>query len=310
MTAEDSDLTSDLTRQPTAQDLVLGGQLTSEPLLGPEPLLGSEQLPGSGSLILGGLAGIQAQLLRSLAADRIAALRTLTQRSPKEAIPLMIAALLDQSLAVQKIAYLYLTHHIGDPIVDAALSAYSPFCLFELLGTLIGHTQGITAVTTGTRQYLHRDSQLIVISADRSGYVKVWDAIDQVELLELPTWKFAYGLYYDCDRDYIWLRTAQDNLSVWSLKTGQEVDWTEDQTLEAPDELPLIRLIASVVRLEDRYLIGGNQRQIKIWDLQHGREIAVLSGHRGLVNAVAMGDDRGLLVSGSEDKTVCLWGIG
>jgi hypothetical protein len=267
------------------------------------------QLPPIGSVVLGGRAGIQARFASPQEADRLAVLRELKARNAPETSDLMMQALSDSAIAVQKLAYHYLSEQYSETS-EAALADYAHYQLFEPIGVLTAHTQGITAVTLGVRQFVHREAQPIIISSDRMGNVNVWDHETLETSLSFQTWSFAYGIYYDADRDYLWMRAAQDQLLAWSLKTQQEVDWEEDQTLELPTaQLPTISQIASVLRVDDRYLIGGNQRQIKIWDLHKALEIKVLQGHRGLVNAVAISDDRACLVSGSEDFTVRLWGI-
>ncbi len=265
--------------------------------------------PPSGSVVLGGMAGLQARFASPQAVDRLAVLRELKARNSPETANFMVRALADPAIAVQKLAYHYLCREPSE-IAQAALDQYSHYQLFESIACLTAHTQGITAVTTGVRQFVHRSEQAIVISSDRLGNVNIWEPETQEVALSFQTWSFAYGLHYDADRDYLWIRAAPDHLLAWSLKTLQEVDWEEDQTLELPTAaLPTISQIASVLRVDDRYLIGGNQRQIKIWDLRQAHEIKILQGHRGLVNAVAMSDDRRCLVSGSEDCTVRLWGI-
>jgi WD40 repeat protein len=73
--------------------------------------------------------------------------------------------------------------------------------------------------------------------------------------------------------------------------------------------LPSISAIASTVTIDDQYLLFSNQRNIKVWDKPQAKEIAVLQGHRALVNAISVSPDRQFMLSGSEDKTVLLWGI-
>jgi WD40 repeat protein len=265
--------------------------------------------PPLGSAVLGGWAGLQARFASPQAADRLAVLRELKARNAPETAALMMQALGDRAIVVQKFAYHYLRDQLTET-AQTALADYPHYQLFESIACLSAHTQGITAVTTGIRQFVHRPEQAIVISSDRLGHVKVWERETQEVAVSFQTWSFAYGLYYDADRDYLWIRAAQDHLLAWSLKTLQAVDWEEDQTLELPTAaLPTVSQIASVLRVDDRYLIGGNQRRIKIWDLRKAHEIKILEGHRGLVNAVAVSADRDLIVSGSEDCTVRLWGI-
>lgn len=70
-----------------------------------------------------------------------------------------------------------------------------------------------------------------------------------------------------------------------------------------------LKQIASVTLSDRRYLISASKNMIRIWDLRMGREVMVLKGHTSLVTAVAVRSDRPWIVSGSEDRTVRLWGI-
>jgi WD40 repeat protein len=46
---------------------------------------------------------------------------------------------------------------------------------------------------------------------------------------------------------------------------------------------------------------------VKLWEVPSGRPLATLQGHTGVVLAVALSADGGLVVSGSNDGTIKLW---
>jgi WD40 repeat protein len=52
---------------------------------------------------------------------------------------------------------------------------------------------------------------------------------------------------------------------------------------------------------------GSDDKTIKLWQLQTGRELVTLKGHSKPVNSLAMSQDGEILASGSEDKTIKLW---
>ncbi len=48
---------------------------------------------------------------------------------------------------------------------------------------------------------------------------------------------------------------------------------------------------------------------LKLWDLETGREISTLRGHKNSVNAVAIAPDGQIAVSASSDNTLKLWNL-
>jgi WD40 repeat protein len=277
------------TDSPRSADAVLGGVVSRSSEAG---------LVAAGSLVLGGWPAIQQQLQSPDAMVRIGALYRLDRAYRQEGRPDLIRMLRDPERSVQKVAY-HLLQSDAEPIAQQAIQDYAQYQLFEPLQTLLGHDHAIKAVAFGGN---------LGFSADSMGVVLVWDLATGQLLEQIQTWMFAYGLAYDADRHWILLRTAQGEIVAWSLKTRLQVNYDEDQTLEDL-VLPPISAIASTVTIDDQYLLFSNQRNIKVWDKPQAKEIAVLQGHRALVNAISVSPDRQFMLSGSEDKTVLLWGI-
>ena len=266
--------------QPQKDDAVLGGQVTA-------PV---------GSVVLGGLDGIKRRFASDSIDQRIAALREADRAIV--GLDLLIKGLQDSSLAVQKIAYLLLQKRC-ELKAKKALDDYSPHALFECLATLTGHGAGITAIAIATRHFVYRPDQEIIISASRDGVVKVWDLQAQEELFSVNAWSIVFAISINPDEDSFTIRTKQQLIKSWSLRTEQPVSPAQNRP----------RTIASVAVNEGRHLISGSRKTIKIWDLHAAREVCLLQGHSSLVTAVAVSRDRPLLVSGSEDKTVKIWGV-
>ena len=57
------------------------------------------------------------------------------------------------------------------------------------------------------------------------------------------------------------------------------------------------------------FATGGDDKVIRIWNVEAGKEHARLEGHTGGVYSLCYYDEGKKLFSGSEDKTIKLWGI-
>jgi WD40 repeat protein len=269
--------------QPGKDDAVLGGQAVAP----------------SGSLVLGGLAGIRHRLMSHQVDQRIAALWELQKWELQKSggSELLIGALQDPSLRVQKVAY-WLLRSRSDRQATEALQHYSFYRLFECLHILTGHGAGVTAIALSTRHFRYRDDQEVLVSASRDGVIKGWDLYTREELFTLNAGTIVYALSLDADQDLLIAKCKNQIVKAWSLRTEQKVKPPEKQ----------IKSIASVT-VDGKHLISSSQSTIKIWDLQQGREVCLLRGHSSLVTAVSVSEDRSLLISGSEDQTVRIWGI-
>ena len=54
---------------------------------------------------------------------------------------------------------------------------------------------------------------------------------------------------------------------------------------------------------------GSNDKTIKLWNVETGKEIRTLPGHNINVNSVSFNSDDKMLASGSSDKTIKLWNV-
>ena len=68
-------------------------------------------------------------------------------------------------------------------------------------------------------------------------------------------------------------------------------------------------LLAVNVTPDGRWAVSGSEGsdKMRVWDLESGRELQTLFGHRGFVVAVAVTPDGGRTVSASGDGTLKVW---
>ncbi len=243
------------------------------------------------AVVLGGLEGVRQRLSSNIIAQRVAALKE-AQQYGRDGIELIIRGLQDRSLQVQKAAYLLLQHR-SETIARRSLQAYDAYPLFECLVTLTGHPKDITAVAIAPQQQT-------VISSSRDGTIHVWDWLAQAIIFTMRTRRPIFAISVSPDGETFTARDREQTVQAWCLRTGRSI-FPEEQHP---------RSIASVTVTADHHLISGSQNLIRIWNLAVGREVCTLKGHTSLVTAVAVSGDRQLIVSGSEDRTVRVWGVG
>ena len=69
--------------------------------------------------------------------------------------------------------------------------------------------------------------------------------------------------------------------------------------------------VNSVAISSDNKLIisGSEDKSIKIWDIESGKEIKKLNGHSECVYSVAISSDNKYIVSGSGDNSIKIWNL-
>jgi hypothetical protein len=148
------------------------------------------------------------------------------------------------------------------------------------------------------------DGKLIATGAEE-GSVKIWEATSGGMKQQLsPKHDGAVLALAFANNDPNLLATggADARLFLWDLQKGQ---------MKHPSPFPHTDQVTSVVFSPDDKIIGtaggGRDTTIRFWSPEESRVKKVLVNHDAAVNAVAISSEA-VVASGSDDKTVRLWG--
>ncbi|MEG4082768.1 WD40 repeat domain-containing protein [Microcoleus sp. POL10_C6] len=83
-------------------------------------------------------------------------------------------------------------------------------------------------------------------------------------------------------------------------------DWLESWNTFAQFHRDLITALA-VTPDNKRVISGSNDQTIRVWDMQTGNLLSILSGHQEQVSSIALSSNGKLLISSSFDKTIKAW---
>jgi len=180
-------------------------------------------------------------------------------------------------------------------------------CTFGNLLTWGAHTETVSclAFTPDTQTLVSGgfdNSMKSLISGSFDGTIKFWN----LQTRDKPrTFKASLGVKaIAISRDGRVLASTNwdGNIRLWQIDTGEVLHTLEGHSFSvgcftfSPDG----RILASA---------GSYDKAILLWDVQTGQLLNTLTGHENAVSCLAFSWDGQSLVSGSQDKTIKVWGV-
>lgn len=140
-----------------------------------------------------------------------------------------------------------------------------------------------------------------IYSAGEDRLIRVWslETGKHIQTFEAAHTDFVHTLRIVDATSQLVSASYDKSLIVWSIKTGKQMDVIRhDRVLYGCD-----------VNLELRTVAAGSGPHIYVWDLASGRRNNTLRIHKRTVVCIAY-PKPDLLISGSDDKTLCFWNPG
>jgi WD40 repeat protein len=180
-------------------------------------------------------------------------------------------------------------------------------CTFGNLLTWGAHKETVSCLTfTPDKQTLisgSLDRSLTsLISGSLDGTLKFWN----LQTRDKPrTFKASLGvkaIAISGDGQFVASAGWDGKIRLWHIKTGEVLHTLEGHSYSvncftfSPDG----RTLASA---------GSYDKTILLWNIQAGKVLHTLTGHENAVTCLAFSWDGQVLVSGSQDKTIKVWGV-
>ncbi|MEO0374983.1 MAG: NB-ARC domain-containing protein, partial [Cyanobacteria bacterium P01_A01_bin.17] len=175
------------------------------------------------------------------------------------------------------------------------------------LKTLKGHTNYVQGLSFSP------DGQLIA-SAGWDRRINIWE-VESGECLQTIADKNSFwSIAFSLDGEILATGSTDEIVRIWDVHSGQCLKTftghthavrsvafrSNSQGLDAQE--------LDGQGLDGQELVsGGGDQTIKIWNVQTGRCLKTLSGHRNWIWSIVYSPDGSLLVSGGEDQTVRIW---
>ena len=136
------------------------------------------------------------------------------------------------------------------------------------------------------------------IAGGFDGTVAVWDVQTGTLVKEYPGYAWVTAVAYSPDGRWLAIGASYGGLVV-SRKTDRHSIF-----LDAEE-----KLWEAAFSPDSHWLVATNESGATLWDLESGKTLRVLTGHRGHVIAVAVTPEGRRVVSGGDDGTLRVWDL-
>jgi WD40 repeat protein len=163
----------------------------------------------------------------------------------------------------------------------------------RLVRTLAGHSLVVTGcdIDAGGNT---------IVSIDRDGMVKIWDAHTGAERHTLTGHKVTGNCCTISANGSVVASASWDGvLKIWDTISGTELHSI------AAHNAPIFSLAISADAAT--VITASKDKTLKVWDVKRGQEICLLSGHNRSVTGCDISADGTTVVSNSNDGTVKVW---
>src|SRR5262249_23955046 len=180
---------------------------------------------------------------------------------------------------------------------------------------LVGHTNYITSLT------LSRNGQRAVTSSE-DNTARVWDLDKGQEIARFSHDKMVWAAAISPDGKKVATAAVNNVCKLWDVDGKKELSSLAMPTRAwsvafAPSGKTIaigtggVAMVVPPVNIEGGWpQVGAIDNSIYFGEVDSGKPLRRLSGHTGYVRALAFSNDGRLLVSGSDDNSIRLWGEG